>query len=1068
MPATPFLEWRGEVPSLDLLNRMVVEPLPLGLRSDSIEQTFHRDVYLDASDWTLRRRGVTCRFRVRLDDRRLLTVRSLGRTEDAAMIVVPQTFEAEVAELTGVEAVAGGSEPARRLRALIEPSRIVPRLEFETERRIRRTRPGWIVRAQFELLYDVVTVRSQHLSQTLQEVTLRRLRAGRPDFNAVVEALRSAYGLRPLLVGKLERAEKLAQQLEADTVARATQGQREIALIALEESTIALRVDRGTLSLPAASGSGEDGCRHLLRASFGSGDGQLRFLGLAPTLGDAPPLEVWLARRVSRTGATTGGCRWLPLDDVLARVGSPALREPRTLAALALAARADVFPERRPTAAPEPRQDLVESTQATPLVPDVTQPAPDQLLNEELSTLAFNERVLELAEDPRVPLLARVRFLSILSANLDEFFMVRMGTLARAVAAGYTKRSDDGLTPRGQMEAIALRLHPLLERQARCWTESALPALVREGISVLRWPDLNDAQRDAMRRYFADRVFAALTPQAITRAPGHPFPVLPNARLCLAVVVRDPRSGTQHFASVKTPEGLPRFVPLKEGSEQFVLLEDVVRENLNTLYPGRHVEAAHAFRITRSGDLELAEDGATNLLQIVDEETKRRPYGAVVRIEVEQTMPQAVRDLLLRELQFDEVGGVSTLGPGDLYEAEPFVDLGALKEIAGLPHPELQYPPFQGKAPFASDRSIFDLIQEGDVLVHHPYEAFEATVERFFAEAADDPAVVAIKLTLYRAGGRSRIVDALLRAAGAGKEVFVFVELKARFDEERNVDWARRLEEAGIHVVYGLVKLKTHCKTALVVRREGEVVRRYVHIGTGNYNAATAALYTDLGLLSADEELGADVNDLFNELSGSSGAPESPYRRLLVAPTHLLPRFLALIEREAEHARAGRGGRIRAKLNGLSDGEIIVALYRAAQAGVDIEISDRGLCRLRPGVPGLSERIRVVSVLGRFLEHARIYHFANGGSPEYYIGSADWRSRNLRRRVEVVAPVRHLAGQRRLDQILTADLEDPTAWELHADGSYERRRPVRNETPRGAQERMMETLVSNAGAAPQQ
>lgn len=1045
MGAPATLEWRGEVPSLDLLNRMEVEPLPLGLRADAVERTFHRDVYLDASDWTLRRRGVTCRFRVQLDDRRLLTVRSLGRTEDAAIIVVPQTYEAEVVELTGEQAVAGGSEPARRLRALIEPSRLLPRLEFETERRIRPTRAGWLARAQFDLLYDVVTVRSHHLSQTLQEVTLRRVRAGRPAFEAVVEALRVAYGLRPLLVGKFERAEKLAQQLEAETVARASQGQREIALITLVENTIALRVDRGTLSLPVASGSGEDGCRHLLRATFGSGDGQLRFLGLAPAVGDTPPLEVWLALLVSGHDGSSGDYRWLPLDEVLARVGSPALREPRTLAALAVAARTDAFPVRRPGPAPEaPTQlrALVETAGATPLAHDATRPAPDQLLNEELSTLAFNQRVLELAEDPHVPLLARVRYLSIVSANLDEFFMVRMGALTRAAAAGFTTRSLDGLTPRGQLEAVALRLRPLVERQERCWTQSCLPALVQQGIRVLRWHELNDAQRDAMRRFFADQVFAALTPQAITRAPGHPFPMLPNARLCLAVVVREPRSSTQHFACVKTPEGLPRFVSL--GDEQVVPLEDVIRENLGTLYPGRQVEAAYAFRITRSGDLELAEDTATSLLQIVDEETKRRPYRAVVRIEVEQAMPQAVRDLLLRELQFEEVGEVSTLGPGDVYEATAYVDLGALREIASLPRAELQYPPFHGRAPWPSDRSIFDLLQAGDVLMHHPYEAFEATVERFFGEAADDAAVLAIKLTLYRAGGRSGIVEALLRAARAGKEVFVFVELKARFDEERNVDWARRLEEAGAHVVYGLVNLKTHCKTAIVVRREGGVVRRYVHIGTGNYNAATAALYTDLGLLSADEDLGADVNDLFNELSGSSRPPESPYRRLLVAPTHLLTRFLALIDREAQHARAGRRGRIRAKINGLSDGEVIVALYRAAQVGVDIDLSVRGLCSLRPGVPGLSERIRVVSVLGRFLEHARIYNFANSGAPEYYIGSADWRPRNLRRRVEVVTPVRHVEGQRRLDQILTTDLENPTAWELRSDGSYERREAPRS------------------------
>ena len=1046
------------MPSLDLLNTLVGDALPLGLRCGPVAQTFHRDVYFDASDWTLRRRGVTCRFRVRIDDRRILTVRSLGRTEGAAVVVVPQTYEAEVEQLTGEQAVTGTSEPARRLRALIDPSLLVPRLEFETERRLRTTVPRWLARGRFEFLYDVATVRRQHLSQTLQEVTVRCLHRGRPDFESVVETIRRRYGLRPLLVGKLERAEKIAQELEAESAARATHGQHEIAVIALDEGTIALRVDRGVLSLPVASGSGEEGGRHLLRASFGSGDGQLRFLGLAPAIEGGPPLEVWLARRVSGTAsrAATGDHRWFPVDDVLTRVGSPALREPRTLAALAVATRAGAFQPDTARAPGAPERPVIVDAAASPLAGDAPRPTPDQLLNEELSTLAFNERVLELAEDTSLPLLARVRFLSIFSTNLDEFFMVRVGALARAVSAGYTTRSDDGFTPRGELGAIALRLRPLIQRQERCWTALCLPALSEAGILIVRWAGLDDSQREVLRRYFADQVFAALTPQAITRAPGHPFPVIPNARLCLAVVVRDPRSGALHFACVRLPEGLPRFVPLAGGGETFVPLEDVVRGGLDALYPGRQVEGAYAFRITRSGDLELAEERAASLLRVVEEETKRRPYGAVVRVEVEHSMPQAVRDLLVRELQFEEVGDVSTIGPDDLYEAETLVDFGALREIAGLQRAELQFPAFRGRSPLAADRSIFDQITQGDILVHHPYDAFETTVERFFVEAADDPTVVAIKLTLYRAGGRSGIVDALLRAAQGGKDVFVFVELKARFDEERNVEWARKLEEAGIHVVYGLVNLKTHSKTALVVRRENGVVRRYVHIGTGNYNASTAALYTDLGLFSADEALGADLNDLFNDLSGSSGPPDSPFRRLLVAPTYMLTRFLELIDREAEHARAGRGGRIRVKINGLADAEIIMALYRAAQAGVEIDITARGLCRLRPGVPGLSERIRVISVMGRFLEHARIFQFANGGTPEYYIGSADWRPRNLRRRVEVVTPVQHPGAQRRLHWILDAELEDPTAWELRPDGHYERRHPGPGGDPRSAQQRMME------------
>ncbi|OLE66816.1 MAG: hypothetical protein AUI36_07160, partial [Cyanobacteria bacterium 13_1_40CM_2_61_4] len=600
---------------------------------------------------------------------------------------------------------------------------------------------------------------------------------------------------------------------------------------------------------------------------------------------------------------------------------------------------------------------------------------PEEFLNPELSWLHFNTRVLALAEDSELPLLARVRFLSIVSSNLDEFVMVRVGGLKNAAAAGSRQASDDGLTPEEQLDAISIRMRPLLERQARCLADVLLPELAARGIRILRWPELDEPQRRSLRRHFVEQIFPVLTPQAITRAPGHPFPLVANLRLSLAALVRDPRSGPDHFAYFKLPESLPRFVPLSE-SREFVPLEDVVRANLDVLYPGREVRAAHCFRVTRSGDLALEEESAASLLLAIEEQAKRRPYGAAVRLEVERAMPQAMRDLLLRELQFEEAGGRTMLGPGDLYEVEGLLDPAALREIADLPSPELQYPSFRGRAPLPSGGSIFSVIAEGDVLVHHPYDAFDATVERFISEAADDPDTVAIKLTLYRAGGRSGIVDALVRAAQAGKEVFVFVEVKARFDEERNIDWAKKLEDARIRVVYGLVRLKMHAKAALVVRREGDVVRRYLHVGTGNYNAATAAVYTDLGLLTADEALGADVHDLFNELSGSSRPPGSSYRRLLVGPTQLLPRFIALIDREAQHARAGRGGRVRAKLNGLADAEIVSALYRASQAGVAVDLVVRGICTLRPGVVGLSERIRVTSAVGRFLEHARIYHFA--------------------------------------------------------------------------------------------
>ncbi len=1045
-------EWKADVPTLDVLNRMVAEPLPLGLRSGAVEQFFQRDIYYDSADWALRRRGVTCRFRIRVDDRRILTVRAVGRSEAGIPLVLPQSFEAEVPELEGEQALAGTSDPARRLRALLEPGRLIPRIEFETERRVRRTRPTWFSRMRFEIAYDVVTCRSHQLAQAFQELKIRQLGQGRPSLDDLARVFQQQYGLRPLLLGKVDRAEKLLRDLESEGLAQGARGSREVGVIVLEQGSVALLSDAAELTVPVRGGSGEDSCREILRAHFGSADGQVRFLGTAPAAGTRPVLEVWLARRVSGAGTpgASGRLQWLPFDELLAGAGAPGLRDPRTLAALTVAARSETLAEWTRGALPEsgreePREPrtgerrirLSDVALRSPL-PDPGRPGPEHFLNSDLSLIEFNARVLALADDPRVPLLARLRFLSIVSANLDEVFMVRVAALKRAVAAGVVETGEDGLTPEEQLDAVAIRVRALLERQSRCFGEALVPALAAHGVRVLRWAGLAEPQREAMRRYFAEQVFPIVTPQAITRAPGHPFPLIANLRLSLALVVRDPRAGPMHFAYLKVPDTLPRFVKLPDGGG-FVPVDDVIRENLTLLYPGRLVDEAYAFRVTRGADLELDEHHAVSLLQVIEEETKRRPWGAPVRVEVERAMPTAIRELLLRELQFEETAPASPLGSGDLYEVDGLLDLGAVREIARVPLPDLDYPPHLGRAPIAPARSVFGLLAERDLLVHHPYDSFEATVERLFVEAADDPDVAAIKCTLYRAGGRSGIVEALLRAAGRGKEVFVFVELKARFDEERNIDWARKLEQAGIRVVYGLVELKTHAKTALIVRHEPEGIRRYVHIGTGNYNAATAALYTDLGLLSADPALGADLNDLFNELSGSSEPPQTAFRRILVSPTFLLNRLVELIDREAEHARAGRPGRVRAKLNGLADPDIIAALYRASQAGVDVELVVRGICTLRPGVIGLSDRIRVVSVLGRFLEHARICQFANGGDPEYYIGSADWRPRNLRRRVEVVTPVRDPDCRRRLDEILDAELADPLGWDLLPDGSYVRR-----------------------------
>ena len=1037
-------EWKADVPTLDLLNRMVADPLPLGLRSGLVEPFFQRDIYFDSADWTLRRRGVSCRFRIGVDDRRVLTLRTGGRWEDGAVVMLPQRFEALVPELEGDQALAGTSDPARRLRALIEPGQLLPRIQFETERRVRHSKPTWFSRGRHEIIYDVVTVRSHHLAQKFQELKLRAVRAGRPRLDRLAQAFQERYGLRPLLVGKQERADKLLRELEAEGLADVTRGGREVAVIAVQAGAVAMLAESDSFTLPMRRGSGEEGCRDVLRASFGSADGQVRFLGTAPAGLTRPLLEVWEVRRAigALDSAHAPPLHWVPVEELLAGVGSPGLRDPRTLAGLTVAARSDAFTapssvEPSARVGTERRVRLSDFT-LRPAVANLDRLGPEHFLNGDLSLLQFNARVLALAEDPGVPLLARVRFLAIVSANLDEFFMIRVTALKRAVLGGAAGSGDDGLAAEAALHVIGMRVRALLERQARCFTDVCRPALAANRAAIFSWTELSKAQQGDLERYFTEKIFPFISPQAMTRAPGHPFPLIPNLRLSLAVLVRDVGGGPTHFAYVKVPDDQPRFVPLSDGTG-FVAVEDIIRANLRAVYPGRVVDEAYAFRVTRGADLELDEQHASSLMQVIEEETKRRPFGAAVRVEVEGDMPQAVRELLLRELQFEDTAPAGSLGPSDLYAAPSLVDLGGLRDLARLPHPTLDYAPHEGASPIDPGRSIFAVLAERDVLVHHPYDAFEATVQRFVTEAAGDPSVVAIKQTLYRAGGRSEIVDALVRAAGRGKEVFVFVELKARFDEERNIEWARKLEQAGIRVVYGLVDLKTHAKTALVVRREGGGIRRYVHIGTGNYNAATAATYTDVGLLSADPDLGADLNDLFNELSGSSRPPQTAFRRILVSPTFLTKRLLELIAREAEHGRAGREARIRAKINGIADPEIIEALYRASQAGVDIALVVRGVCTLRPGVVGLSERIRVTSVLGRFLEHARIYHFANGGEPEYYIGSADWRPRNLRQRVEVVAPVRDQVSRARLDGILELQLADPTAWDLEPDGSYRRR-----------------------------
>lgn len=661
-------------------------------------------------------------------------------------------------------------------------------------------------------------------------------------------------------------------------------------------------------------------------------------------------------------------------------------------------------------------------------------------INRELSWLAFNARVLQQAVDERTPLLERLKFLAIFSSNLDEFYMVRVAGLRRQVAANVQQVPVDGLSPQEQLDAIDRTVREQLTVQRGCF-EHLLEQLAKHGVRLVRVSDLTAREWGAMDEYFESQVFPVLTPLAVD--PGHPFPYISNLSLSLAVEVRDPETGEDHFARVKVPKSLPRWVPVLGRATQFVPLEDVIGANVGALFPGMEVLRWHAFRITRYSDLELPVEEPEDLLATIEEQVYKRRFGEVVRLEVEDRMPAHLRTLLLEELRAEAVPQGAALTEQDVFDAGPLLGLGDLISLNALDCPSLKDAPFTPAIPPElrdARRSIFDVIRERDLLVHHPFDSFSASVERFLETAAEDENVLAIKLTLYRTSGDTAIVDALIEAAQRGKQVAVLVELKARFDEANNISWARRLESFGVHVAYGSATLKTHTKLALVVRREADGIRRYVHLGSGNYNSRTARQYTDIGLFTCNRSIAADVTDLFNSLTGYSR--QRLYRKLLVAPANMRVRFLDLVEREADHARAGRPARIVAKMNALVDPEMVEALYHASQAGVPIDLIVRGICCLRPGVRGVSDGIRVISIVGRFLEHSRLFYFANGGSEEFYLGSADWMQRNFDRRVEAVAPVDDATLHDRLRSLLRTCLDDNRqAWELGSDGVWRQRAP---------------------------
>ena len=661
-------------------------------------------------------------------------------------------------------------------------------------------------------------------------------------------------------------------------------------------------------------------------------------------------------------------------------------------------------------------------------VPDLVE---DRFLDRELSWLHFNTRVLELAEDQSIPLLERVRYAAIFSSNLDEFFMVRVAGLKRRITAGVALRAASGLMPREVLEQILSTTGTLMQRQAALFRDELVPALAKEDIDLLRWDDLTREEQKQMKRLFKERLFPTLTPLAVD--PAHPFPYISGLSLNLAVLVRNPQTKKEHFARVKVPPLFSRFISL--GGQRFVPLEDVIAEHLKSLFPGMQVLAVHTFRVTRNEDLEVEEDDAENLLAALEKELLRRRFGPPVRLEVEETMDRHILELLISELGVAQSEVFCLPGP---------LDLRGLNDIAEIDRAELKYRAFVpsthvdlAEVESASPVDVFGALRRRDVLLHHPYDSFSTSVQRFIEQAASDPHVLAIKQTLYRTSGDSPIIDALVDAAEDGKQVLVIVEIKARFDEQANIRWARKLEQAGCHVVYGLIGLKTHCKLALVVRDEPEGIRRYTHIGTGNYNPKTARHYEDFGLLTAHPGIGEDVAHLFNNLSGFSR--QTDYNHLLVAPDSVRDGLVERIRTEVSNRAAGRPARIRIKANSIVDEVLIDELYGASQAGVPVDLLVRGICALRPGVPGLSENIRVRSVLGRFLEHSRVFWFENGGSPAGWIGSADLMHRNLDRRVEALVELPGEAQVAEVGRLLDLAFDDETAsWWLQPSGDWER------------------------------
>lgn len=996
-----------------------------------------RETYFDSTDGALEARGMMLKVRAEAGGRRVL--RLVIRESVSLQGVVEQLMlETPIVGDGLYSTLAGDTEVATRVREVLEPDALRPQVAVDIDRESRELRPGLFGRATHRILYDEVVAHAPGVARAQAEVTLLELTSGKTTIEELGDRLRTLHGITS---DGRDTFSRIRDELSASEGAPRAESPNDVrvSIMIMRDWEVALVPGPHGLVLPNSRGSGEEIAREFLAELEGVSNPSridLDLVGFATSRRGGADLEVWMHELVSDDEPE--GVLWIPLMELLQRLGGPRLRDPGLISTMLMIVRSEMgqrllreAPHRNaaPVMLPTEERD-----------PDVkVGRGVDDFLDLELSILDFNQRVLELAEDDSLPLLERFRFHSIFSSNMDEFFVVRVGRLKDEVSRGRGVGEEEDLSPEQLLDITAVRVRALMARQYAHLNRLLLPALEDSGTVIRSWTELNPDQQDLLRARFASDVFPLLTPLSMTSGPGRSFPRLVSLGLALAVALRRGEERRPELGYVPLPDDLDRFVGVPDSTD-LLPVEELVGANLHQLFTSAEVENWFAMRASRLGDVEIDEDSSGSLLAAVADEVESRPYKPIIRLEVSAAMPREIRATLLKAVRDEQPADSATLTRSDLYVVPGLVDLTALSEVCDVPVENGVFPPYEADHPLETDRSIFEILGERDVLCHHPFHHFDSTVGRLLREAATDPGVVAIKLTLYRTGRHSPVMDALMAALAAGKDVSVFVELKARFDEESNIHWTRTLKEAGARVVYGVVGYKTHAKTALVVRREEGGVRRYVHIGTGNYNAATARFYTDFGLMSSDPDLGADLNDFFNELTGGAGPPQKQFRRLMVAPHSLVQNVDRMIKREIDHANAGRPARIQVKVNGLADRKVVRRLYKASQAGVSIDLIVRSICTLRPGVAGLSDGITVRSILGRFLEHSRIYYFENAGQSEYYIGSADWRARNLRRRVEVVTPVDDAEARLVLRAVLDAQISDPRAWELRADGSFERLR----------------------------